>query len=660
MLALGAWSFLFRMSRTIETHRARNPRLFLFHGIVAGLLAVLASGMAYRQLFKSGLYSERERLQNQRRVVVPGPRGNIYDRNGNLLVENRARFSVVLNLAELRAEFKDEYKKVKANYSKLADDERPDGDQLARIARASVAQRYLDQINFILNRHETVRTADLNQHVNQTLLLPYVLLDNLAPEEYARLIERLPVTSPLQVYATSSRHYPYATAAAHTLGYTSIDSDPEVEDFPGEDLLTFKMKGAYGRDGLEKEFDSRLQGETGGAIYRVDPAGFKVDLPIEKRLPVQGKNLVTSLDIDLQLAAEEAIGERTGAAVALDVNTGEVLVMASKPNYDLNKFVPRLSRDTYKEIEGRGAWLNQAVNGLYPPGSTFKLLTTIAALRRAAIVPDRPITSCDGTVQIGNRPFYCDNGHGHHGNVLLSEAIARSCDIYFYEAGRLTTPDGLAEEARRFRFGQKTGIELPFEIGGSLVPDPAWKQLKRKERWFPGDTANYSIGQGFLLVTPLQMACFAASVARDEIHTIPTLLHRPDAPRQQAPKSGLSDREREALLEGMAGATTYGTASLITKGPYKVPGVTIAGKTGTAQKQVTIDGKTGNINYAWFICFAPVERPEIAIAVAIEGEAIGENYGGGLNAAPVANEIIRKYFEKKNSPVNPNPNFKVR
>lgn len=648
------------MSRLVETHRARNPRLFLFHGIVAGLLAVLAGGMAYRQLFKSGLYSERERLQNQRRVVVPGPRGNIYDRDGKVLVENRARFSVVLNLAELRGEFRDEFRRVKANYGKLADDERPDADQFARIARASVAQRYLDKINFILNRHETVRTAELNRHVNQTLLLPYVLLDDLAPEEYARLIERLPVTSPLQVYATSSRHYPYATAAAHILGYTSIDSDPEVEDFPGEDLLTFKMKGTYGRDGLEKKFDSHLQGETGGAIYRVDPAGFKVDLPIEKRLPVQGKNLVTSLDIDLQVVAEEAIGDHTGAAVALDVNTGEVLVTASKPNYDLNRFVPRLTKETYKEIETNGAWLNQAVNGLYPPGSTFKLLTTIAALRRAAIVPDRPITYCDGTVQIGNRTFYCDNGHGHHGNVLLSEAIAKSCDIYFYEAGRLTTPDGIAEEARHFHFGEKTGIELPFEESHTLVPDSRWKREKRKEPWFPGDTANFSIGQGFLLVTPLQMACFAASVARDETHTIPTLLHRPDAPRQQAPKIGLTEHERETLLEGMEGATTHGTASLITKGPYKIPGVRIAGKTGTAQKQVTIEGKTGNINYAWFICFAPVENPEIAVAVVIEGEAIGENYGGGLNAAPVANEIIRKYFEKKNSPAVTKPAFQVR
>src|SRR5258708_24738690 len=183
MWELGAWSFASAMSLTIESHRARNPRLLLFHGIVAGLMLVLVGGMAFQQLFRTLKYSERERLQNQRRVVVPGPRGRILDRDGNVLVDNRARFSVVLNLADLRAEFRNEFKVVKANYGNLPAAERPDGDQLARIARASVTQRYLDKINFILNRHETVRTDDLNRHVNQTLLLPYLLLDDLAPEE---------------------------------------------------------------------------------------------------------------------------------------------------------------------------------------------------------------------------------------------------------------------------------------------------------------------------------------------------------------------------------------------------------------------------------------------------------------------------------------------
>ena len=634
------------MSRLIESRTHRNPRLMLFHGAIVALVVVLASGLAYRQLLKTGLYTERERLQNLRRVVSPGPRGNIYDREGRLLVANRPRFSVVLDLAELRSEFRTEYKTISRNYASLPKDERPNADQMERIARSTVAQRYLDQVNFILKRNEKIRSTELNRHINQTLLLPYVLLDDLAPEEYARLIERLPVTSPLQVYTSSTRHYPYNSAAAHTLGYVGINSDPEVEDFPGEDLLTFKMKGNTGRTGLEKLYDLDLQGEAGGAIYRVDPAGYKVDLPVEKRLPVQGHNITTSLDIDLQQVAEEKMkdsdgNDRTGAVVALDVRTGEVLVLSSKPDYDLNSFVPHLTTQEAEKIAEDGAWFNQAIAGAYPPGSTFKILTAIAALRSGRVTPDQPITDCEGTVMIGNKRFVCENGEGRHGEIHLAQAIAHSCDIFFYEAGRLATVDGLAAEAKRFHLDQRTGI-----------PDPAWKEKTQKERWYPGDLANMSIGQGYVLVTPLDMACFAASVARDELYTKPTILHRPDAPTQHAPPIGLTPAQRATLLEGMEGATIYGTAKFFSTPNMKIPGVRIAAKTGTAQKRVVKDGQLGTINCAWLICFAPLEKPEIAIAVMVEGENLGETFGGGTYALPVADAILKKYFEKKSAAAN--------
>ena len=634
------------MSRTIETHSARNPRLFLFHGIVAGLLTVLTTGMAYRQLFKSGLYNERERLQNQRRVVVPGPRGNIYDRDGNVLVGNRARFSVVLNLAELRGEFRDEFRKVKTNYSKLDAVERPDADQLARIARAAVAQHYLDKINFILNRHESVRTADLNRHVNQTLLLPYVLLDDLAPEEYARLIERLPVTSPLQVYATSSRYYPYASAAAHTLGYTSVDSDPEVEDFPGEDLLTFKMKGATGRTGLEQIFDSQLQGETGGAIYLVDPAGYKVDLPIEKRLPVQGKNLVTSLDIDLQQAAETAMEGRTGAAVALDIRTGEVLALVSKPDYDLNNFVPRLSHDGAKAIEESGGWLNRAIQGQYPPGSTFKIITAIAGLRAGTIEPGVSTVDCPGYYMVGNRRYPCNAKNGHGPNIDLVKAIQVSCNVFFYKYGIATTPDFIATEARRFGYGHPTGIELPAEFKHPRVADPAWKEAHMHERWFPGDTANISIGQGDTLITPLQAACMVASFARGETETKPTLLHDPKRPAQHTAPLGLSPSDYNVILKGMAASYQFGTGRLA-----RVDGLTGAAKSGTAQK--------GRIDLAWLVSFVPLENPRIAVAVVLEGAEDDNNFGGGTFAAPVVHSILEAWKNKSERPPPAPVNFMV-
>jgi len=640
------------VSRLIERRTHKNPRLIVFYGVVIAILGVLTTGLGYRQLLRSGLYTERERLQNLRRVVSPGPRGNIYDREGRILVGNRPRFSVMLDLAELRGEFRAAYKEISRNYAGLSAAEKPNPGELGQIARASVAQRYLDQVNGILHRSEQIQPADLNRHVNQTLLLPYILIDDLAPEEYAKLIERLPVTSPLQVYTSSTRSYPYQTAAAHMLGYVGVNTDPEVEDFPGEDLLTFKMKGNAGRTGLEKLYNAQLQGDSGGAIYQVDPAGYKVTVPVEKRLPVQGKNIRTSLDIDLQLAAEEkmknAEGEdRIGAAVALDIHTGEVLVLSSKPDYDLNAFVPRLSHDEANKIAEDGAWFDQSIAGAYPPGSTFKILTAIAALRSGRVTPDQPIIDCDGITMVGNKRFYCENGEGHHHEIHLSEAIARSCDIFFYEAGRLTTAESVAAEAKRFHLDQRTGIELPGETNRMVVPDPAWKERTQKERWFPGDTANMAIGQGYVLVTPLDMACFAASVARDELFTKPTILHDPHAPTQHAPPIGLTPAQRAALLEGMEGCTTYGTAKFLALPKMRIPGVRIAGKTGTAQKRVVKEGKVGTINCAWFICFAPLEKPEIAIAVMIQGETLGENFGGGTYAMPVAQAILQKYFEKQ-------------
>jgi len=631
-----------RSGSLVETHRGLDPRIIFFHFIIAALLLTLVGGLAYQQLIRTDIYHERERVQNQRRVLVPGPRGNIYDREGRTLVGNRPRFAVVLYLDELRQEFRHEFIRVRKNYRATGDKDLPSASQMEQIARSSVVQRYLDQINRLLHRSEQVDTADLKKHFARQLLLPYTLVDDLSPDEYARLIEGLPVRSPLQVYTSSTRLYPYGSAASQTLGYVGDDPDVEAEDFPGEGLTTFKMKGSMGRDGLEKTFDDQLQGQAGGTIFRVDPAGYRVNPPLEKRLPVQGKNLVTSLDIDLQLAAEKAIGDdRTGSAVALDVHTGEVLVLASKPDYNLASFSPHLTHAAAADIEARKAWTNQAIASFHPPGSTFKIVTSIASLSSGAITPDAVIADCEPMVSVYGHK--CDNGHGHHGQLTLADAIAESCDIYFYTAGIMTTADVIAAEARRFHLDQRSGIELPNEPRRAIIPDGAWKQRTQDTKWFPGDTANMSIGQGYVLESPMNMACFAASLARGETVTTPTLVHRPNAPTQHSEPIGLTPAQRAAILKGMEGCTIFGTAGEVLQLPaFKIPGVRIAGKTGTAQIP-------GGKDAAWFICFAPLENPEIAIAIMIEGDEPGD-YGGGREAAPVAAMILKKYFEKKAHP----------
>lgn len=634
----------------VESHKNYDPRVIIFYLIIALLLTVLAGGVAYQQLFKVDESSERERLQSQRRILVPGPRGNIYDREGRLLVGNRPRFSVVLYLDELRREIRREYIRIRKNYREAGDKDVPSYTQMQQIARASVVQHYLDEVNRILQRDEKVDARDLSRHFVRSLLLPYTLLEDLEPNEYAQLLESLPVSSPLQVYTSSSRYYPYGAAAAHTLGYVGVNSDIDAEDFPGDDLRTFKLKGSVGRNGLEKTFDEQLQGVAGGTIFRVDPSGYRINPPLEKRQPVQGENLVTSLDIDLQLAAEAKLREfdTPGAAVAMDVRTGEVLVLASVPDYDLRDFSPRLTHEASADIEARQAWSNRAINSAYPPGSTFKILTSIAGLRSGAITPEEAIITCQGVLHKHRRRFVCYNGRGVHGDVLLSEAISSSCDIYYYEVGWLTTPDRLAAEGRRFHLDRPTGIELPYETSRMVIPDNDWKVKNMGMKWFPGDTANMAIGQGFVLSTPLGMAVFTASVARNEVFTQPTLIHRPNAPTQHHEKIGLTPEHRDALVEGMEAVTTTGTARVLSNIPgLRVPGVRIAGKTGTAQIP-------GDKNVAWFICYAPVENPEIAIAVAIEGDTAGEEFGGGLYAAPVASRIMQEYF-KKHPPPPPLP-----
>jgi penicillin-binding protein 2 len=277
------------------------------------------------------------------------------------------------------------------------------------------------------------------------------------------------------------------------------------------------------------------------------------------------------------------------------------------------------------------------------------LITAIAGLRSGLITPDGFTADCEGTMRIGNRTFYCDKspgGYQRHGIIAFREAIAQSCDIYFYTVGIKIGPEAMAAEARRFHLDQPTGIDLPYEVRRMLIPDPAWKKRVRDEAWFAGDTANMAIGQGDVGVTPMDMACFVASLARGETTTRPTLLHDPHRARQHTEPIGLTPAQFAAIVDGMEGCTINGTAKIFATPTYGIPGLRIAGKTGTAQ--TTRDGN--KINIAWFVCFAPVENPQIAIAVAIEGDTPGESFAGGHYAAPVAQAVLKAWFEKSQHP----------
>ncbi|MFT3829311.1 MAG: penicillin-binding protein 2 [Opitutaceae bacterium] len=641
----------------VESRKSYDPRLLLFYGILGAMLLILVGGLFFRQLLRTDEYVEREKVQNQRRVLIPGPRGNITDREGRILVGNRPHFSAVLHLAELRREFRRELIQIVRNYRDMEREVRPSGRELESLARVAVAQRYLDQVNHILGRTERVEANALDRHIGQELLLPYILVDDLSPTEYARLLEQLPVRGPLQVYSSSMRNYPYGNAAAHLLGYVGANDELPASEVEGEDLRTFHVKGTIGRAGLEKQFDDQLQGQTGGIIYRVDPAGFKIDPPLHRLKPQQGQNLSTSIDIDLQLAAEREMGGMVGGLAVLEIATGEVLALSSKPDYDLNEVSPRMSAATFKRINEEGGWYNRGLQGLYPPGSTFKIVTACAALRAHAITPTEQFT-CNGFYQVGNRLFECHNKHAH-GQVALSHALEVSCNVYFYQVGLEAGIEAIAAEARRFHLDRPTGIELPAEVKLMNVPDPEWKKKRDNANWNPGDTANVSIGQGALQFTPLQMASLIASFARGEALTVPSILHQPGrSPTGGQPRVRLElpDADYRAIVDGLEKVIETGTAKTA-----RLPGIRIAGKTGTAQKTQR-DPKTQQverINIAWFVCFAPVENPEIAIAIALEGGEPDVEYGGGRYSAPIAKAVLKEYFAKKERRANLQPLFKI-
>ena len=639
------------MSR-FDLHRGDKPRMvfLLLVTLAASLLLIL--GLAWLQLIAPHKFEAIEKKQIERRILNPGPRGDIYDRNGKLLVGNRPHYTAVVYLDDLRPEFRKEYsaiiraerQRITAVYLATALEKRgksppsPNYGKLEWQARTNVIQRYLDQINQITGQNNRLSGKKIKRHYREKLMLPLALVQDLSSDHYARLVEQIPVKSPIQIHTSTARYYPFGTAAAHTLGYVQ-EVDPDRNDIPDDGIKTFTSKTKRGKSGLEYFFDASLRGSTGTEIWRVDPLGFQ-DTRLEMIPPQQGQNLITSLDIELQMAAEIALGARTGAAVALDIQSGEVLAMVSHPNYNLNDVSPYFPQSVVDDLNENRGWTNRSLQQCYPPGSTFKLITSIAGLRSGAIQVDSRV-DCQGIHRIGNRNFRCHARYGH-GDTDLAKAIEGSCNVFYYSEGLKIGIDSISTEAKRFGLDQKTGIQDPNESNNMVVPSKAWKRAKVQAGWVPGDTANTAIGQGYLLVTPLQMATVIASIARNQTRTRPTLLALTHAQAQQVEHGGesigLTPAQKELLWQGMERVVSpSGTA-----GHAQIDNFRIAGKTGTADFRT--HGK--DVNLAWFVGFAPVENPQIAVAVMVEGTKESDSYHGGSTAGPVAKDIFLKFIEK--------------
>jgi len=626
----------------------RNRRLIPFLVLTLIGFVILLGQLFQEQIIHREEHLEREKQQTMRRILLPGPRGNILDRHGELLVGNRARFSAAVFLNSLRKEFRREYLsqigEIKRREAETGEEIDISNNDLIWGARMAVVQRHLDEISDILGREVSLSRRDLESHFLNRILLPLKLVPDLAEEEYALLVDQLPPNSPVHVWTESARYYPYGDLAAHALGYVvnREENPPDAENGGNDDLMTFSYYGKVGKAGVERSFDELLDGESGYEVWRVDPQGFQYEQLALVR-PEQGMDLRLSLDVQVQQAAQRGLEGKVGAAVALDPQTGEILAIASSPTYNLNDLTPFIPSSVYRRIDEEGGWLNRAIQGLYPPGSTFKPVTAIAAFRKGVLEPDEILFN-GASYRVGNRNFPEHTPPGF-GEIALPQALAVSSNVFFYQIGLRAGIDWIADTARLFGMDKKTGIELPFETSRQIVPDREWKKETQGSSWFPGDTANTSIGQGFLRVTPLNMALVAAGLATGETGLKPTLVRRDEGwrPPYNLTPLPLTQEEYDSILLGMIRAVEEGTARRT-----RFPDMTVAGKTGTAQ--VYPGGKP--LTLAWFIGFAPVENPRIAVAVVVEGVTEEDQFHGGTTAAPVAKEIFEAW-KIRNDPANP-------
>lgn len=568
--------------------------------ILIGILIILVMRLWQLQILQGGEYRKLSEANRLRIVSIAAPRGIIFDRNGIPLVKNTPYYYASI--------IPDEFNKSKV-------------DLLARVLGISAEEI-----------REKVDRSDLSPFV------PVKLKQGLNFSEIAYIEARRSDFPGLIIEVEPGREYLYGEAGAHLIGYLGKPSPSQLKDPDFQDVSPEMFIGQWG---IEKLFDGSLRGTSGSRIIEVNALGREIRL-LQEKMPIKGKDITLSIDINLEKEAEKAFGEKAGALVAIKPDTGEILGMVSKPSFDPNLFTRGISREKWAAIteDRKNPMLNRALQSRYPPGSTFKIVTAVAGLEEKVITPDTRV-ECKGGINYGRWHFGCWRPGGH-GIISLHRAIAESCDVYFYEVGRRLGIDKIYEYATSLGLGRKTGVELGKERDG-LVPNTKWKLENRKLPWFLGETFNASIGQGYVAVTPIQLAVMTSAIANGGTVYKPLLIKN-SSPTISG-RLNISPDILETIKKGLfgvvneTGGTGYAAKSEL---------VTIAGKTGTAQ---VVTQKSGSHyvgekfrDHAWFVAFAPVEKPEIALAVLVEHGG----HGGGA-AAPIAKSAIEAYVKSTHS-----------
>jgi penicillin-binding protein 2 len=567
----------------------------------AGLSALLAGRMGYIAIAQNERYTDlAESNRVQERLIAPR-RGWIVDRNGQPMAVNRSIFRVDLIPDQL-----EDPERAIAELTRILG---LDAETVARI------------------RAELPRAAGFQ---------PIPVAENLSYEHFAAITVRLPElpgVAPLRAFA---RYYPEGAAVGHLLGYVGTPSREDYER-QGRDPLFLTPGFKIGKEGLERVKEAGLRGTPGRARVEVTARGRLVR-ELTTLPDTGGRVLHTTIDAGLQSYAARRLGEQSGSCVVLDCHSGDILCMASMPAYDPNAFSDGINRSEWSMMaeDERHPLINKTLNALYPPGSTIKPAIAMAVLE-AGVGPEE-IVVCGGGYNLGGRRFGC---LGVHGPMNLHRAIARSCNTYFYTMGRRIGIDRFAQMARRLGLGQRFDLPVVSQNFGT-IPDPAWKMRRHHQEWSQADTLNAAIGQGYVILNPLQLAIMASRVASGR-NIQPRLILNRHAPADPLPfASAHFEAVRSGMDEVVNGAGTAGASRL----PF--PDIRMAGKTGTAQVRNIVDASRGRAGAAWryrdhglFIFFAPVGAPRYAGSVVIE-----HGLGGARAGAPVAKDVLTYLFDK--------------
>ncbi|MEO5374515.1 MAG: penicillin-binding protein 2 [Alphaproteobacteria bacterium] len=578
-----------------------------------GLLSALVSRLYYLQVIEADRYrllSDENRFNI--RLLAP-PRGRIIDRFGVPMAVNTQNFQV-----------------------QVVSEQAGDLDDI------------LDALAALIPLTDHDRQRIRREAERRRGFVPVTVRENLTWEEMARVQVNAPDLPGVIIDQGLSRDYPLRQLGAHVLGYVASVSEADLA--AGDDALLELPGFRIGKAGVERIHDLELRGKGGTYTVEVNAVG-RVIREHERKEGEPGADVRLALDIRLQQFAAERLGEDSAAVVAMDIITGEVVLMASTPSFDPNAFTRGLTGAEWKELttHQRAPLTNKVIAGQYAPGSTFKMMVALAALESGAVTPDVRVV-CPGHLSLGNARFHCWKKHGH-GSMDMVQGLQNSCDVYFYEVARRTGIDRIADMARRFGLGQRLGIDLPGERPG-LVPDRKWKKATLKDIWHPGETLVAGIGQGFMLTTPLQLAVMAARIGNDGLKVEPRLTVDTRSAKAIAanplPSIGVSAKSIAVVRRGMyavsnvQGGTAYASR-------LNFEGMVLSGKTGTSQvRRISASERATGVrknedlpweerDHALFVAYAPEESPRYSICVVVE-----HGGSGSKAAAPIARDVMRE------------------